>query len=551
MTQFPARRASLWLALGATLLLGAFLRFYQLGYKSLWVDEILQVLVARNGMVGVLRNAQRHVLGAPPLDYLVTALVRTLGENEFILRFPPVAWGILAIALGFVLARRLTRSHSIALVTAVLVAAAPLVVRFAQEVRFYSLPICLSVLMVYLFVRAWQESSPVHWLLFSLAMLAALFAHYYALFIVIALVVTAFLDTLPFFHDRPRDLRHAGLGLIASLIPPTAILLFWFTSHGFTGQAAFGFTPPTFDDVLVEPIFGPSVEFPEQRTLLFLVGAVIFPLLALWSVIMSLREQRVWGLLLGSIVALGVGGVLVADWRAAYFYTSRQLLFVVPFYLLLVAAGLDGIMRAVLRRPLFAAAGTAIAVVLLLGLFSFSLRASYNAPKDDWRSAARFLLQNINSHANTIVSTPYGLEQYLFYYEPSLEEHFVLQKELTTEDATSRVWFVTWGDRQAPRTPNELTAADGWHSIQLAVSPNVRLAYLGAASQNDLRRELAALDLPPQVVIYSNFLEQLQALDSNLAQQVAQTSVDALQTTRPPLLDAQLTRFWRKITRLP
>ena len=98
-----------WSALLGILLIGAFLRFYQLEYKSLWVDEIGQVVAAQGGVTGALAGAARHV-AAPPLDYLVTWLSMQIGRSEFILRFAPAAWSIQAIALLYALAKELTHS---------------------------------------------------------------------------------------------------------------------------------------------------------------------------------------------------------------------------------------------------------------------------------------------------------------------------------------------------------------------------------------------------------------------------------------------------------
>ena len=45
-----------WFALTSILLVGAFLRFYQLEYKSLWVDEIIQIEIASGSFLDTLSN---------------------------------------------------------------------------------------------------------------------------------------------------------------------------------------------------------------------------------------------------------------------------------------------------------------------------------------------------------------------------------------------------------------------------------------------------------------------------------------------------------------
>ena len=93
-----------WSALVGILLVSAFLRFYQLEFKSLWVDEIIQVMLAQNGFWETIQGMRTQV-AAPPLDYLVTWAMLGTGQNgvvtsEFVLRFPAVLWGILTVAFG-------------------------------------------------------------------------------------------------------------------------------------------------------------------------------------------------------------------------------------------------------------------------------------------------------------------------------------------------------------------------------------------------------------------------------------------------------------------
>ena len=67
---------------------------------TLWVDEIGQVLVARNGVAAAFTGASGH-FGAAPLDYVVTALTLQIGDSEFVLRLPAALWGTVAIVLVY------------------------------------------------------------------------------------------------------------------------------------------------------------------------------------------------------------------------------------------------------------------------------------------------------------------------------------------------------------------------------------------------------------------------------------------------------------------
>lgn len=538
-----------WIALGGLVLVGLFLRLYQLEYKSLWVDEILQVLAARNGVPGVLAHVREHLLGRPPVDYLLTAGTRTLGESEFILRFPAAAWGACTIALSFVLARRLTGSCAVGLLAALLLTVSPLPVHFAQEVRFYSLSILFALLLVYLFVRAWDQPTAWRWVLFSLAAIGAVFSYYDLLLILAAVSVAALVSSLPFFSDRPRPPRRAWFGFGTALLVPLLMLALWFTWQGLTAPEAFQFNAPTPTDLLVKLVFDLPVNSPSVQVLIFAVGVILFPALALGSLVQSVRRRRSWGVLLALIVILGIAGVLLADWRAPYFFYPRQLLFIVPFYLILVAAGLDSVRRAIPQRPTLAGAAIVIILVFPIVLCGLSITADYDTPKDDWRAAAQLITQSAARAPNIIVSNPPGLQPYLFYYQPSLKEHFVAATKLASGEASRRVWYVTWGHKKYS-VPPELAAQPGWNSIALAVSPSLQLSYSGKAGTAQLRRELAALNLPPQGLLYSDFLAKLRANDPTLASEVAARAVQTMQTMHPPLLNAQQEQLLRQVNGL-
>lgn len=532
------------------LLVGALLRFYQLEYKSLWVDEILQVLVARDGVSGVLDHARRHVLGAPPLDYLVTALARIVSENEFVLRFPAVVWGVLGIAVTYVLARRITGSRGIARGAALLFAFAPLLVQYAQEARFYSLPISLSVLVVYVFVRAWQEPRAWRWALFALATLIALFAHYYTLFVIGALVLGGVLASLPVFDDRARDVRRAWLGLGSALLVVAIPIVSWMIGQGLTGPETFGFTAPSWFNLLAVPVTSANRVSPFHLETMRALGLGALPILAVIGLVGSLFARRSSGALLALIVGTGTAGVLFSDWRAQYFYAPRQLLFVVPFYLILAAAGLEGIMRAGLRRPAWAAAGTMVSLGLMAAVFGLSLHRYFDVPKDDWRAAARLLVGAVSRTPDTLLTAPGNLGQYVTFYEPSLAAHWVAEEEVTRRDQVERMWIVNWGD-QTPRLVETLNRSTRWHVVPLAVSPGLHLWYAGTAKDEQLWRELAVLDLPPQVLAYSTVLPPIRAVDARLADEVVQRSSAFMRTMRPPPLNEAVVRFQRRVERLP
>jgi len=169
MSKFSAQP---WSAL-AIVALGFALRLVNLGGFSFWFDEVGQVLVGRaDTLASVVEIAAAHY-GAAPLDYLITwAGVRLVGESEFGLRFISLTWSVLSVALVYGSGERLQRG--VGAWAALLVATSPLAVRYAQEVRFYSLALMFCAATLWLMLHAPRRA----WVL-ALSMALGLYAHAY------------------------------------------------------------------------------------------------------------------------------------------------------------------------------------------------------------------------------------------------------------------------------------------------------------------------------------------------------------------------------------
>lgn len=533
------------LALCAILLFGAFLRFYQLEYKSLWIDEIGQVVAAQGGFMEAIRGAVQHV-AAPPLDYLVTWAMLQFGRNgivtsEFVLRFPAVMWGILTIAMSYALARRMTRSKFVALITAYLVALAPLLIRFSQEMRFYALSILLSLALVYFFVRAWEKGDTRAWITFAVILLLAFFTHYYVIFVLGALLVYAFgAAAIEMWRAHkiviapPLRARLVGMGAAIAGCALIAVPWLMYARPAQAQQQTFALA--SLAELIGEPVMSGHIGGAWHLNAVRVLGLFIFPALAILGGVYGARQKNRWGILLALLVVLGAGGVVVLDYWFKYFFTSRQLLFLVPFYFILVASGIAALYFFLARRQKFVGAVFLFAALGSITIvFLFSARAYFDWPKDDWRSAARLLN---SASAQTILVEPSTLGVYLTYYQPALQNAF-------TPKNSARVWIVTLGQSK-PRALQE----NGWNAVRLDTSPTVNIFYAGAASEKELLLEAAAFDLPPHVLVYSDFLTRLNAVDAARAQSFTERVRAELTHAQPPLLDAQYARLLRRLRRL-
>src|SRR5437868_13233477 len=114
---------------------GAVFRLLHLGAKSLWLDEILSVSIARLDAPG-FRNIVFSWEANMALYYALLRAWVHVGDSEVILRLPSALASIATVPLVYLIGRRLF-SQSVGLIAALLLAVNLFAIRYAQEARSY------------------------------------------------------------------------------------------------------------------------------------------------------------------------------------------------------------------------------------------------------------------------------------------------------------------------------------------------------------------------------------------------------------------------------
>lgn len=120
-------------------LLALLLGFSRLGAPSLWHDEAVQVLVAKNIVEtghAVLPSGRPHPV-APVFNAILAAFIALFGDAESVVRAPSVLFGALNVALVYVLTRPLL-GRATALLAAFALALSPWSLAWSRQARFYA-----------------------------------------------------------------------------------------------------------------------------------------------------------------------------------------------------------------------------------------------------------------------------------------------------------------------------------------------------------------------------------------------------------------------------
>ena len=164
------------------ILLAFALRIFALDLQSLWYDEGVTATVAQLDFMSLTSWTARDI--QPPLYYYIISAWGNLTDwREWHLRWPSVWFGTLTVPLMVALTRKISRSHTSAiLVVSLLTALHPLLIYYSQEARMYAMLTALVILCGVLLLRR-------NWLLFILAATAAVYTHYFAFFLMLAIGV--------------------------------------------------------------------------------------------------------------------------------------------------------------------------------------------------------------------------------------------------------------------------------------------------------------------------------------------------------------------------
>jgi len=184
-----SRAQAAWL-LTAIVAVGAFLRVHGLVARAIWYDEGFTIAFSKKlGLSPAFLDT--NVTSDAPL---LPLLVRVMGEffrlvpltappapaYDFGLRAIPCVLSIIAIGLCYWLARLILRNRPGALLTALLCAVSPFQVYYAQELKPYSLLLCISLAAMISLWYALERNGTLDWLALAFFLGIGMYGHLFA-----------------------------------------------------------------------------------------------------------------------------------------------------------------------------------------------------------------------------------------------------------------------------------------------------------------------------------------------------------------------------------
>jgi hypothetical protein len=368
-----SRKLALALVFWSITIFAFAVRFLLLDRESVWLDEAFSWGYAK---IPLDRLWWEPIDVHPPVYYSILHLLMRFGDTPWILRIPSAIGGALAIPLLYLLGRRVAGDW-VGLGAAALLATSAIEIRYSQEARSYALLGSAALVVVIGFVGLFARPTltrreTIGWsVVYGGACIVALYLHYISVLLV---GVTFALGTLAVLRGR------SSLTAQTWAVTNACIFVAWLwwlpilISQLRDGTPQFTLAPPGLAAIAqgIRALYGEEYVFwdwqggPAFELLLIACGA-----LGAW---LSLRR----GSLIGAcLVAAGFGIPILEvllSWTIKPVFVERTIIWLIPFYFLLVMMGLKSLPRAV-GIPIF----FAVLVMQAIGTVTY-FRTEHNTP---------------------------------------------------------------------------------------------------------------------------------------------------------------------------
>ncbi len=341
-------------------------RLWRLTDACLWFDEIFGVHSSEHSWSGMWWFVVQDLIH-PPLFYaLLKVWIGVVGDGLLWLRLFPVLFSVLALVPFLYLCRELSLKTNATAIALGLFAVNGALIKYAQEVRMYSLLLCLSLFSIWLFTRFFYRGKNI-WIL-AVVNVLLVHTHYFGWFVVLSEVLAiAILQRIKIRHV----LIMSGIAAL-SVVPWLISVLRAATAGSDVGQNIGWIGRPGFPEILdlIFDLFEPFY-FQDSsvgpRTILWASVPVVMAFIVAKAAYLAEKndEGRERIVLLSIFIGLPVAAAFLISWLSPYsVWGSRHLIVIFAPITILFAICLGEIRSTALRNGL-------LAVIVLVSIAAF------------------------------------------------------------------------------------------------------------------------------------------------------------------------------------
>ena len=434
-------------------------RFWGVADSCLWFDEIFSVHAAEHPWETMIPFVAKDLIH-PPLFYILLKLwIPLVGEGLFWLRQLPVIFSILALFPFWMICRELKLKPPAAIVALSLFAVNGSLIKYSQEVRMYSLLLCLSLFSIWLFSRFYFRGKN-FWLLTAVNILLA-YTHYFGWLVVTAEVVAILIS------QRIKILRTLLMfGVTLAAFLPWVFAVFRFAEPGSGVEQNIGWIPmPGFSAIfefafdVIEPFYFQQSSIDPSSIFLICIPLLLLIVTAKLLYFLNFKnaedKDAVFLMSVFSLVPLFIA--FIASWLLPVsVWGSRHLIVVFAPMMIVIAVFITSVAIKPLRYALI---GT---VYLLIGA-AFVIQARAEKPQFIW-CAWEQLAEKMAADQPQTIYVFEDLVAYHFWFATRNKQNIqIIKVNEMPEMAEDKAYFLPRGfDGVRSVTPEEMNGERFW-----------------------------------------------------------------------------------------
>jgi len=355
--------------------------------KPLWLDEVIQLSAASSAAWQQLLHRVAANSGSAPLGYVPEwILISAFGPHVWAARLPSVLAGAGAMAVFVRLCGRfVSRTSTLALASALWIVC-PLLLRYSLEARPYMQGVLFAMLAVLAQFHLAERTSLKWALLLGAFLVAAVYSQPFALF--------APLGFAAWTVWQRRNRQYSLLTFAAFLVALVSFLPWylwarpaWPTAIAHT-HGSFHLAPSVFVALFRESV---GDGYPAA------ISALALAAWGLWAFLSRARQD--WTMALVAAVIAPVVLAFATDAQFNYFFAIRQVIYMVPFLLILMAEGATRLWDSGSLR-----AASALLLAVFLGASILKNYRHLSDRSEDWQRLSSALVQRARGGCILLVS---------------------------------------------------------------------------------------------------------------------------------------------------
>lgn len=421
------------------LLLGLFLKIYDLSGESLWVDEGISIKTAHLTLPCLIKDRASHF--HMPLYFIILRYwIRLFGESEFNVRFLSAIFGVLTVFMAYKLGKLIFDKET-GIIASLLLALSTFHIHHSQEARMYSMLAALTLCSFYFFIRLLKEKKIITSIGYVISSFLLIYTHYLGLCAII--VQNIYFAMRWFLYVRGRKIAPGKAGskpaewlslqviLTGLFMPWVNIVLSNTDISNFADRMLGGRL--YIHGFLMSKINTMVIFFYNwaSRSVLLLC---VFLLLSFLAILRYEKNKSGFNKIYLLLIWLSIPVIMVLFLLAAHKCWPKYSIVASLAFYLLAAKGLRGIKHAYVKKIIIGA----IIIFSIFNIYHYSVKA-YN---QQWREAVNYI--DIHIKPDDLLLFLDTRLEYIFDYYSSKEDS--IKKEFFEKGKDiknySRVWFI-------------------------------------------------------------------------------------------------------------